>query len=164
MKSEKIKDMTKKSILALAALALLAWGCSSDDSESTMPTPPTPEETTVIETGSDTRPDWVAPNANAFEQTMNVYLMLQDELQPYISENDMVCAKIDGEVRGVAVPRLDEGDWLISLIVFSNGAAPIKLLYYCDQLHRIFTIDWATFDASVPPTGTGGIYQPKFVE
>ena len=154
----------KKSILALAALVLLAWGCSSDDSESTMPTPPTPEETTVIETGSDTRPDWVAPNANAFEQTMNVYMMLQDKLQPYISENDMVCAKIDGEVRGVAVPRLDEGDWLISLIVFSNGAAPIQLSYYCDRLHRIFSIEWTTFDADVAPTGTGGIYKPTFIK
>ena len=154
--------MMKKSILALAALALLAWGCSSDDGEST--TPPTPEETTVIESGSDTRPDWVAPSANAFEQNMNVYLTLQDELLPYISENDLVCAKIDDEVRGVAVPRQDESDWLISLIVFSNGAAPIQLSYYCDQLHRIFTIDWTTFDADVAPTGTGGIYQPEFVK
>ena len=150
--------MMKKSILALAALALLAWGCSSDDGEST--TPPT----TVIESGSDTRPDWVAPSANAFEQNMNVYLTLQDELLPYISENDLVCAKIDDEVRGVAVPRQDESDWLISLIVFSNGAAPIQLSYYCDQLHRIFTIDWTTFDADVTPTGTGGIYQPEFVK
>ena len=153
--------MMKKSILALAALALLAWGCSSDDGAPT--TPPTPEETTIIESGTDTRPDWVAPNANSYEQNMNIYLTLQDELQPYISENDMVCAKIDGEVRGVAFPRQDQGDWLISLIVFSNGAAPIQLSYYCDRLHRIFTIDWTTFDASLPPTGTGGIYHLKFV-
>ena len=95
---------------------------------------------------------------------MNVYLTLQKKLQPYISENDMICAKIDGEVRGVAVPRKDANDWLISLIVFSNGAAPIQLSYYCDKLHRIFTTDWMTFDASVAPTGEGGIYQPKFVE
>lgn len=156
----------KKSILALAALALLAWGCSSDDSESITPTPtpPTPQDTTIIESGSDTRPNWVAPNANDYEQNMNVYLTLQDELQSYISENDMICAKIDNEVMGVAVPRQDEGDWLISLIVFSNGAAPIQLSYYCDQLHRIFTTDWTTFDASVAPTGTGGIYQPTFYQ
>lgn len=85
------------------------------------------------------------------------------QLQPYISQNDMLCAKIDDEVRGVAVPRQDVTGW-ISLIVFSNGAAPIKLSYYCDQLHCIFTIDWTTFDASVPPTDTGGIYQLEFVK
>lgn len=154
--------MMKKKILALAALALLAWGCSSDDDGTT--TPPTPEETTVIEPGTDTRPDWVAPNANSYEQNMNVFLTLQNELQPYISANDLLCAKIDGEVRGVAVPHQDAGDWLISMIVFSNGAAPIQLSYYCDKLHRIFTTDWTTFDADVAPTGTGGIYQPEFVK
>ena len=158
--------MMKKTIFALVALAFMAMGCSSSDSQESEnpPTPPTPEETTVIESGTDARPDWVAPNANSYEQNMNVYLTLQDELQPYISANDMICAKIDNEVRGLAFPRQDEGDWLISLIVFSNGAAPIQLSYYCDKLHRIFTIDWMTFDASVAPTGTGGIYQPMFYQ
>lgn len=156
--------MMKKNILALAALALLAWGCSSDDGGSPTPTTQKPDETIVIEPGTDARPNWVAPGDNNYEQTMNVYLTLQDQLLPYISENDMICAKIDGEVRGVAVPRQDEGDWLISLIVFSNGAAPIQLSYYCDKLHRIFTIDWTTFDATVAPTGTEGIYKPTFVK
>lgn len=160
--------MMKKSIITLAALALLAWGCSSDNDESTTPAPtpapPTPQETTVIEPGTDERPQWVAPSSDDFEQNMNVYLELQDELLPYISENDIICAKIDGEVRGVAVPQLDEGDWLIPLIVFSNGAAPIQLSYYCHQLHRIFNTDWTTFDASVPPTGEDGIHQPLFIK
>ena len=160
----KIEMIMKKSLFALAALAFLAWGCSSDDGESTTPTPPTPQDTIIIEPGTDERPEWVAPSADNYEQNMNVYLTLQDELQTYISENDMVCAKIGDEVRGVAVPRLDDGEWLISLIVFSNGAAPIQLSYYCDKLHRIFTTEWTTFDASVPPTGTGGIYQPEFVK
>lgn len=155
--------MMKKTILALAALVFLAWGCSSDE-ESTTPTPSTPQDTISIETGTDERPDWTAPRANDYEQNMNVYLTLQDELQPYISQNDMLCAKIDDEVRGVAIPRQDEGDWLISLIVFSNGAAPIYLSYYCDSLHRIFTTFWTTFDASIAPTGTDSIHQPVFVK
>ena len=155
--------MMKKSILALAAIAFMAMSCSSDDSQEpeTPPTPPNPQEL-IIEPGTDERPDWVAPNAYSYEQNMDVYLTMQDELQPYLSENDMVCAMIDGEVRGLTVPRQDEGDWLIPLIVFSNGAASVQLSYYCENLHRIFTIDWTTFDASVPPTGTGGIYQPIF--
>lgn len=161
--------MMKKTILALVALASMAMGCSTNDEQEAniAPTPPpaaTPSDTTFIEPGSDVRPNWTAPSDRNFEQVMNVYLMLQDQLQPYISENDMICAKIDGEVRGVTVPRQDESDWLINLIIFSNGAAPIQLSYYCDSLHRIFTTDWTTFDATVAPTGQGGIYQPKFVE
>ena len=158
--------MKKTLLFLLTALALVATGCSSGDGQepTTPPTPPTPPETVVIEAGTDARPNWVAPNGDHYEQNMNVYLTLQDELLPYISENDMICAKIDGDVRGVAVPRQDAGDWLISLIVFSNGAASIQLSYYCDQLHRIFTTEWTTFDADVSPTGTGGIYRPIFVK
>ena len=152
----------KKSILALVALAFMATGCSSSDDQDN--NPPKPQDTIIVEPGSDARPDWVAPSAEDYEQNMNVYLTLQDELQSYITENDLICAKIDGEVRGVTAPRQDEGDWLIPLIVFSNGAAPIQLSYYCDRLHRIFTTDWTTFDATVAPTGSGGIYRPVFVK
>ena len=155
--------MKKTVLFLLTALAFMATGCSSGDDQ-TSNTPPMPPGAAVIEAGTDARPDWVAPNHLDYEQNMNVYLTLQDELQPYLSENDLICAKIDGEVRGVAVPRKDEGDWLISLFVFSNGAATVELSYYCDQLHRIFTTDWTTFDADVSPTGTGGIYRPIFVK
>ena len=157
----------RKTVFSLfAALALVAAGCSSGDGQepTTPPTPPTPPATVVIEAGNDARPNWVAPSDNNYEQNMHVYLTLQDELLPYLSENDMLCAKIDGEVRGVGAPRQDAGDWLISLIVFSNGAATVELSYYCDQLHRIFTTEWTTFDADVAPTGTGGIYRPIFVK
>lgn len=150
-------------LFLFAALAFVATGCSSSDGQEPG-TPPSPPVSTPIEPATDARPHWEAPNAGDYEQTMNVYLIMQDELQPYLSENDILCAKIDGQVRGVAVPRLDEGSWLISMILFSNGAAPVQLSYYCDQLHRIFTTDWTTFDATVAPTGTGGIYKPTFVK
>jgi len=152
----------KKSILALVALAFMATGCSSSDDQEN--NPPKPQHTIIVEPGSDARPDWVAPSAEDYEQNMNVYLTLQDELLRFITTKDLICAKIDGEVRGVTVPRQDEGDWLISLIVFSNGAAPIELCYYCDSLHRIYTTDWTTFDAAMAPTGKGDIYEPKFTK
>ncbi len=160
--------MKKTVLFLMSALVFMAMGCSSGDDEREAPTPPSPSdspsETIVIEPGTDVRPDWVAPDATDYEQNMNVYLTMQDELLSYLSENDLLCAKIDGEVRGVAVPRLEEGEWLISMILFSNGAAPVQLSYYCDKLHRIFTIDWTTFDATVPPTGDSVTYYPKFVE
>ena len=150
----------KKSILALAALAFMAWGCSSDDNDSN--NPPQPSEISV---GTDVRPNWQAPNYDLFEQTMIVRVQLQDTLNKYVSSLDLLCATISGEVRAVAAPHEADGAYLFPLTIAGNDAGvAVGLSYYCDRLHRIFTIDWTTFDASVTPTGTGGIYQPVFVE
>ena len=150
----------KKSILALAALAFMAWGCSSDDNDSN--NPPQPSEISV---GTDVRPNWQAPNYDLFEQVMNVQVQLQDTLTKYVSEADLLCATIGGEVRAVTAPRQVGDVWVAPLTVASNNAGEaVELSYYCEQLHRIFTTAWTTFDASVAPTGTGGIYQPEFVK
>jgi len=152
--------MMKKTIIALAALAILAWGCSSDDNDSN--NPPQPSE---IPAGNDVRPSWEAPNYDLFEQVMNVQVQMQDTLTKYVSKNDLLCATIGGEVRAVAAPRQVGDGWLAPLTVASNDAdVAVELSYYCEQLHRIFTIPWTTFDASVAPTGTGGIYLPEFVK
>ena len=160
----------KKSLLALAALALLAWGCSSDgDGTSSTPTPtppPTPTPTpTEIPEGTDTRPSWQVPNYDLYEQTMNVEVQLQDTLVKYASAQDLIGASINNEVRGVATPEQIDDNWVFPLTIVSNDAGlMIELSYYCDKLHRIFTINWTKFDASVAPTGTEGIYKPEFVK
>ena len=150
----------KKSILALAALALLAWGCSSDgDGTSTQPTP------TEIPAGTDTRPTWQTPNYDLYEQTMIVEVQLQNTLAKYASAQDLICATIGGEVRGVAEAQQNDDNWVFPLIIASNNVGvAIELSYYCDKLHRIYTIQWTRFDATVTPTGQGGIYQPDFVK
>ena len=148
----------KKSILALAALAFMAWGCSSDDEKDS-------SQPTEISVGTDVRPTWQAPNYDLYEQAMVVEVQLQDTLTKYVSSQDLLCATIGGEVRGVAAPLEVENKYVFPLTIASNDAGvAVGLSYYCDKLHRIFTIDWTTFDASVAPTGTGGIYQPKFVK
>jgi len=146
----------KKSILALAALALMAWGCSSSDDD--------PTQGEGLLGGTEARPAWQVPNFDNYEQTMTVAVVLQDTLQGYASAADLLCATIDEEVRGVAVPRLVDNRWRFVLTIASNEAGKaITLLYYCDELHRIFSVDWGTFDANTPPTGEGGLYQPAFV-
>jgi len=147
----------KKTILAIAALAFLAWGCSSDSDEETRPTG-------ILE-GTDARPAWTAPNYDLYEQTMSVDVLLQDTLVQYASEQDMLCATIKNEVRGVATALPMDGQWLFPMTIASNDTGVmVELSYYCDKLHRIFTINWTPFDANVAPTGTDGIYKPKFVE
>ena len=86
--------MMKKILLSIiAALAMVLGGCSKDD------------EGTVVKSGNDNRPAWRAPaNYGDYEQFMSVLITLQDELQPYASTNDLLCAKVNGEVRDVAAP------------------------------------------------------------
>ncbi len=148
----------KKSIIALAALALVAWGCSSGEDESQ-------PQSAEISIGTDVRPDWQGPNFDLYEQIMKVEVQIQDTLTQYVSEADLLCATINGEVRGVAAPRKVEDKWLFPMTIASNDAdVAVSLSYYCDQLHRIYTIAWTTFDASVAPTGTNGIYKPVFIK
>ena len=162
----------KGTIVAIAALAFMAWGCSSSDEDSNDPKPvdPTPTEKTTIEPGTDERPNWQNPNYDNFEQVMTVEVTLQDKLTEYASEADLMCAIINDEVRGVASPLLVNDKWIFPLTVASNDAGvAIDLAYYCDSLHRIFTMHWTNFDAKAEPTFTGltsdksDLYSPSFV-
>jgi len=143
--------------VGLLFFAFLAWGCSSDSDEETRPT--------GIPEGTDAKPAWTVPNYDLYEQTMSVDILLQDELLQYASEQDMLCATINNEVRGVATAMQMDDQWVFPLTVASNeSGVMVGLSYYCDKLHRIFTISWTRFDASVAPTGTEGIYRPIFVK
>ena len=43
------------------------------------------------------------------------------------------------------------------------GEGSVTLQYYCDQLHRIFTVsNWKNYDASTTPTEGGQPYIPMF--
>ncbi len=147
--------MKIKLFLLSMVMGFMTWGCSSgDDSEDS-------EQTTA---GTEARPTWQVPNYDLYEQTMTVEVQLQDALQTYASANDLMCATVGGEVRGVTSPTRVGDQWWFPLIVASNETnVDIQLSYYCESLHRIFTTNWTTFDASVAPMGDGGIYKPTFV-
>ena len=98
----------KKITCIIAALALTAWGCSSDDDEPSRPTEEIPADSAIaIQAGTDKRPNWQTPDFSRFEQTMSLFLTLQPELVPYSSRQDLLCAIIGGEIRGVAMVSVD---------------------------------------------------------
>lgn len=148
--------------LCLCLLPLLFLSCSgSDDNDDNKPSSPTQQE---IASGNDARPAWQAPQYTSFEQTMSVSLLMQRELEPYVTAQDLLCATIGNEVRGLTAPTIEEGLIFFPLTVAANGGGEtVSLSYYCERLHRIFTIPWTTFDASVAPMGEDGIYRPQFV-
>lgn len=155
-------------ILMLAALAFMAGACSSDDDTDNGGESKEPEPTVYeyLTPGSDQRPDWKAPDYTLYGGiTMAVQVQLGDTLAYYQSGGDLMCAKIDGEVRAVTPPQATGGVTYYPLSIAGDGTnMAVSLHYYCDQLHRIFTIkDWATFDASTKPTGESSLYRPCFL-
>ena len=136
----------------------MAWGCGSDDEI-------TPAS---LQQGSDARPTtWVAPDNNSLFDLppMSVQVQLGDTLAAYQSSADLMCATINGEVRAVTPPMSNMGIVYYPLTIVGNSNEQmVSLHYYCDRLHRIYTIEnWAQFDPSAAPTGDSGIYRLMFV-
>lgn len=151
--------MMKKKILfavAITALTFMVGSCGDD------------EVTPALQTGKDARPTtWVAPQNSSFDlPPMSLQVQLGDTLAAYQSSADLMCATINGEVRAVTPPMSNMGIVFYPLTIMGNSNEQmVSLSYYCDRLHRIYTIkDWAQFDPSVAPTGDSGIYRPKFAE
>ena len=147
----------------LCLLPLFLLSCSGSDSDSEVVDPVAPAQQEIAP-GNDARPAWQAPTYTAFEQTMSVSLLMQRELETYVTQQDLLCATVGDEVRGLTAPTIEEGLVFFPLTVAGRGKGEsITLSYYCDRLHRIFSIPWTTFDASMAPMGEDGIYRPKFV-
>ena len=143
----------------LCLLPFLFLSCSGSDENE--PVSPTQQ---AITSGNDARPAWQAPQYTAFEQTMSISLLMQRELEPYVTQQDLLCATVGNEVRGLTSPTIEGSLIFFPLTVAANGGGEtVNLSYYCDRLHRIFTIPWTTFNASVAPMGEGGIYRPQFI-
>ena len=144
---------------------LLFAACSSSDDDNTSNTT---DGTTTLPTpaaGTDQRPDWQAPHYSLFEgMTMSVQIGLQKELLPYVSENDLMCAVMSDEVRAVTNVKETGGQYYFPLSVLgSSNEGAVTLKYYCDKLHRIFTVaDWMEFDSSIQPTNGGMPYEVQF--
>ncbi len=146
----------------LLCLMLALTACSSDDEEqtgagaTTVPNALTP--------GTDQRPNWTEPDNSQYEFFMSLQVQLGDTLASFQKEQDLMCATIGGEVRAVSAALNTQGELYYSLCIGANGGeTPIDLSYYCDSLHRIYTIkDWAVFNSSAAPAGDSGIYRPKF--
>ena len=150
--------------LLLTALTLVVGGCSSSDDNDEQ-RPEEPQTPAYLTPGTDQRPvDWTFSDDGRFELRMSVQVELGDTLAAYQSSQDLMCATIDGEVRAVTPPCVTSGIVYYPLIIFDHAMGKtVSLRYYCDKLHRIYTIsNWATFNPSAAPTGTVGFYRPRF--
>ncbi len=138
-----------KKLLYLAGVALVATlllgACSSsddDDSNENKGASMTPKE------GTDTRPSWVVSSDpdSQDDWPMSVQIGVQSALLPYVSSGD------------------SGGQYYFMLpILGSSSEGSVTLKYYCDKLHRIFTVtDWKEFDSTIQPTDQGTPYEVPF--
>ena len=157
-----MKNIVKIAGVVLSA-TLLFTACSKSDDSDQKPTEPT--EQPVPQPGTDQRPTWTEPDISLYGgDPMTVQITLQDELLPYAGEGDLMCAKLNSEVRAVSdlYESHDQKHFRLSIYGSSNEG-DVTLCYYCHQLSRIFTVEnWKAFDASTAPTDEGTPYVPPF--
>ena len=156
-----------KKLLYLAGVALVATlllgACSSDDDDSNQQN----QNGSTLTVGTDERPSWVVSSDASLldDWPMSVQIGLQAELLPYVSNADLMCAMLNDEVRAVSGLKETGGQYYFMLpIQGHSGEGLVTLKYYCDQLHRIFTVnDWKEFDSTIQPTDEGTPYVVPFV-
>ena len=157
-----MKNLIKIAGVVLSA-TLLFTACSSSDDNDTKPVEAI--DPTVPQPGTDAQPTWTAPDISLFGgDSMTVQVALQDELLPYASNEDLMCAKLNGEVRAVSNLYESYGQIHFRLAIYgSSSEGAVTLCYYCQKLSRIFTVEnWKNFDASLAPTEEGTPYVPTF--
>lgn len=159
-----MKNIVKIAGVVLSA-TLLFTTCSTSEENDSDNKPANPTEQKTPQPGSDARPTWTAPDISLYGgDPMTVQITLQDELLPYASNGDLMCAKLNGEVRAVSdlYESYDQKHFRLSIYGSSNEGS-VTLCYYCQQLSRIFTVEnWKAFDASTAPTNGGTPYVPTF--
>lgn len=142
--------------MLLTALAFVAGSCTKDKDKDDTPQPQTPAYLTE---GTASRPSWTSPG-KTFGNYMSVQVQLGDTLSYFQSEQDLMCASINGEIRTVTGPKATADVVYFPLTIGADdSSAKVTLQYYCDRLHRIYILnDWATFDPSAKPFEEGDNY------
>lgn len=163
--------------LLFACLALFV-ACSSDDDNEGGNKNATYTVTTVSEVPvwqidwsfNQERPSWTEPDASIYENWTILKVQIEEELQPYVSEGDMMAVFINGELRGMTTPATLEDETLTNkflLKVYGNETGTetvhMSLQYYCQKLNQIFTLSDNIKLDSDQTTGIDEDFIPDFI-
>ena len=148
----------KRGLWLIVCLSAMLFAACGDDDDDTSPD---------LKMDSDSRPTWILPQNTYqdFESTMAVQLTLQDELLAFSSEEDLMCATINGEIRALTSLQHTGGEAYFPLVIAGNSnSGSVTLQYYCAQLKRIYTfVDWMKFTPGISPTQDGKPYVVEFI-
>lgn len=152
-------SLTRKSWgIALVMMSALLCGCGDDDDEGNSVQQTALKE---ISTGkpdwsidmmyNEPTPDWQAPDPSLYENWMIFMVRMQEELNPYISDDDMLALFVGDQLRAVNHPakpadeQADTGDATFFILkVLGNESAnqevEATLKYWSSKLHQTFSI------------------------
>ena len=94
------------------------------------------------------RPDWQEPSASSYMNFSVILVTLEEELQPYASNNDLLALFVGDELRGMSGPALDmstgETDnkhFVVKAYGDESGGdmIDVTLKYYNAQLRQVFS-------------------------
>ena len=123
--------------------------------------------------GNEARPDWQEPDASAYANFAVMIVTIEEALQPYVSQDDLLAIFVGDELRGLASP-LVMGDGTMDATRFllkgySNENAGdqvvVTMKYYNAKLKQIFSLsesmtldedsDLGIYDDFIPPFTQG---------
>ncbi len=131
----------------------LAWGCSSD-SESGGKQPEQYSDFVLSEKPSwavdwswtDEAPDWQEPQSHEYWCSMQLQVLLSDELSTLSTEDDLMAVFVNGTCRGVSNPNIldDKGEVVFLLNIEGDDnevGQSMQLRYYNAKCKLLFTND-----------------------
>lgn len=146
----------KKIKIAFALLASLMLGaCSSSDDSSnsgggqgtTYTVTPQSEVPSwqVNWNHNQEKPNWLEPDVSIYENSTILMPQLEETLQPYASEDDMMAVFVNDELRGLASnASLQKGKVYFLFKVWGNESSTqtvnVSLRYYSQKLKQLFTL------------------------
>lgn len=122
-------------------------------------------------TSDQQRPDWTQPDASAYENWTIVMVQIEEALQPYVTDDDLMALFVNGELRGMASPAVAKGDSQAGSTKFvmkvygnesGNETVNMSLKYYNSRLRHMFTLSDDITLSSDETTGTDEDYIPPF--
>lgn len=161
-------------VVLLASLVAGACSCESDATEKGGFSVTRVSEAPVWEvdwTSDQQRPDWTQPDASAYENWTIVMVQIEEALQPYVTDDDLMALFVNGELRGMASPAVAKGDSQAGSTKFvmkvygnesGNETVNMSLKYYNSRLRHMFTLSDDITLSSDETTGTDEDYIPPF--
>ena len=170
----KSKTMNKTKLMFVLLASLILGACSSDDDSSNGGF----SATTVSEapvwqidwSNDQARPNWTEPDGTLYDNWTILKVQIEDALQPYVSEGDMMALFVNGELRGLASPAVIvstgeiDGKFLMKAYGNESGTETVNmtLQYYSQTMKHIFTLsDDISLNADVT-TGFDEVFVPEF--